>query len=38
MTTQSVTLNNTMPLKANLLFKMLEKLEQDFAYRRSTGI
>lgn len=28
MTTQSVTLNNTMPLKANLLFKMLEKLEQ----------
>lgn len=28
MTTQSVTLNNTTPLKANLLFKMLEKLEQ----------
>jgi len=28
MTTQSVSINNTMPLKANLLFKMLEKLEQ----------
>lgn len=28
MTTQSVSINNNMPLKANVLFKMLEKLQQ----------